>query len=313
MRDGGSPPHSTKKKGKVMKAFNTMSRAVRFGSLMMVAGLGVSGLAHAQDASKGTVTLAYVEWASEVASTNVVRAVLEDMGYDVKMTSLSAAAMWQAVAYGDADGMVAAWLPTTHKNYFEQTKDKVVDLGANLDGTKLGLVVPAYTDIDSIGQLDDKADSYGGEIIGIDPGAGLMGLTEDVIDEYGLEGDVKLRSGSGATMTAALKSAIQNHEDIVVTGWTPHWMFSRWDLKYLDDPKNVYGDAEQIHTIVRQGLEDDMPTVYQFLDNFHWTPEQMGEVMLMNQKEGSDPYENAQKWVDEHPDVVKEWTSDIQS
>ncbi|WP_136067725.1 glycine betaine ABC transporter substrate-binding protein [Modicisalibacter radicis] len=293
-----------------MKTFNAMSRAVRFGSLMMVAGLGVSGVAQAQEESKGTVSLAYVEWSSEVASTNVVRAVLEQMGYDVEMSSLSAAAMWQAVAYGDADGMVAAWLPTTHENYLEQTKDKVVDLGTNLDGTKLGLAVPSYTDIDSIEELGEKADLVNGEIIGIDPGAGLMGLTEDVIDEYGLGGDIKLRSGSGATMTAALQSAIQNEDDIVVTAWTPHWMFSRWDIKYLDDPKNVYGDAEQIHTIVRQGLEEDMPEVYEVLDNFAWTPEQMGEVMLMNQEEGADPYANAQKWVEEHPEVVDEWTGE---
>lgn len=293
-----------------MKTFNAMSRAVRFGSLMMVAGLGMSGVAQAQEESKGTVNLAYVEWSSEVASTNVVRAVLENMGYDVEMSSLSAAAMWQAVAYGDADGMVAAWLPTTHKNYLEQTEDKVVDLGPNLDGTRLGLAVPSYTDIDSIEELGEKADLVDGEIIGIDPGAGLMGLTEDVIDEYGLAGDIKLRSGSGATMTAALQSAIQNENDIVVTAWTPHWMFSRWDLKYLEDPKNVYGDAEQIHTIARQGLQEDMPEVYSLLDNFAWTPEQMGEVMLMNQEEGSDPYANAQKWVEENQDIVNEWKSE---
>ncbi len=288
-----------------MKTINTLSRAVRYGSVLMIAGIGfAAGTAQAQD--KGTVELAYVEWASEVASTNVVRAVLEQMGYEVDMSSLSAAAMWQAVAYGDADAMVAAWLPTTHENYYEQTKEQVVDLGANLEGTKLGLVVPAYTGITSIDQLDDKADAINGEIVGIDPGAGLMGLTEDVIEEYGLD-DIQLQSGSGATMTAALQAAINNQEDIVVTGWTPHWMFARWDLKYLEDPKNVYGGAEEIHTIVRQGLKDEMPEVHALLDNFSWTPEQMGEVMLMNQEEGSDPYENAKQWVEENPDIVSEW------
>lgn len=291
-----------------MKKLNAMSRAVRYGSLIMVAGLGFAGAAQAQEGDKGTVTLAYVEWASEVASTNVVRAVLENMGYDVEMASLSAAAMWQAVASGDADAMVAAWLPTTHASYFERTKDQLVDLGPNLSGTKLGLVVPAYTDISSIEQLDDKAEMIDGEIIGIDPGAGLMGLTEEVLTEYGLEGTIDLQSSSGATMAAALETAIDNEQDIVVTGWTPHWMFARWDLKYLDDPKNVYGGAEQIHTMVREGLKEDMPEVYAFLDNFEWTPDQMGEVMLMNQEEGSDPYANAQQWVEEHPELVAEWT-----
>jgi glycine betaine/proline transport system substrate-binding protein len=284
-----------------------MSQAVRYGALMMAAGISMTaGVAQAQD-SKGTVKLAYVEWASEVASTNVIRAVLEEQGYDVEMNSLGAAVMWQAVGTGDADAMVAAWLPTTHGDYLKQVQDEVEDLGPNLEGTKLGLVVPAYTDIDSIEQLNDHADEFDGKIVGIDPGAGLMAQTEDAIDEYGID-DLQLQSSSGAAMTSSLASAIQNKEDIVVTGWTPHWMFARWDLKYLDDPKKAFGDAEHINTVVHKGFKEEMPQAYAILDNFHWTPDQMGEVMLMNQEEGSDPYENAKKWVDEHPDVVAEWT-----
>jgi len=221
------------------------------------------------------------------------------------MTSLSAAAMWQAIATGDADAIVAAWLPTTHADYLERVGDQVEDLGPNLDGTKLGLVVPAYTDVDSIAGLNDNADTFNGEIIGIDPGAGLMGLTEEVVDTYEL--DLNLRSGSDATMVAALANAINNEEDIVVTSWTPHWMFARWDLKYLEDPENVYGGAEQIHTVVRQGLADDMPEAYAILNAFEWTPEQMGEVMLMNQEEGSDPYENAKQWVEDNQEQVDGW------
>jgi glycine betaine/proline transport system substrate-binding protein len=283
---------------------NKLNTHVRFVSLAMIAGAGLTaGVAQAQD--KGSIHLAYVEWSSEVASTNVVRAVLEQAGYEVDLTSLSAAAMWQAVASGDADAMVAAWLPTTHADYMERVGDQVDDLGVNLNGTKLGLVVPAYSEVNSIPELNDHAEDFNNEIIGIDPGAGLMGLTEEVVETYDLE--LNLRSGSGATMTAALASAINNQEEVVVTGWTPHWKFARWDLKYLEDPENVYGGAEQIHTIAREGLKEDMPEAYAILEAFEWTPEQMGEVMLMNQEEGTEPYENARQWVEENQDVVKEW------
>ena len=283
----------------------TLNHRIRLASLALVAGTGLAAgsLAHAQD--QGTVNLAYVEWSSEVASTNVVAAVLEQAGFEVELTSLSAAAMFQALSTGDADAIVAAWLPTTHADYMERVGDTTEDLGVNLDCTKLGLVVPAYTDVDSIADLNDNADSFNGEIIGIDPGAGLMSLTEEVVDTYDL--GLNLRSGSGATMTAALASAIQNEEDIVVTSWTPHWMFARFDVKYLEDPENVYGGAEQIHTVVRSGLKEEMPEAYAILDAFEWTPDQMGEVMLMNQEDGSDPYENAKKWVEENQDVVEQW------
>ncbi|MGM0694012.1 MAG: glycine betaine ABC transporter substrate-binding protein [Pseudomonadota bacterium] len=281
-----------------------LNHRIRLAGLALATGAALTaGTAQAQD--KGSVHLAYVEWSSEVASTNVVRAVLEQAGYEVEMTSLSAAAMWQSVSTGDADAIVAAWLPTTHADYMERVGDEVEDLGPNLDGTKLGLVVPAYSEAETIADLNDHADAFNGEIIGIDPGAGIMGLTEEVVDTYDL--DLALRSGSGATMTAALESAIENEEEVAVTGWTPHWKFARWDLKYLEDPENVYGGAEQIHTIVRQGLEDDMPEAHAILDAFEWTPEQMGEVMLMNQEDDADPYENAKQWVEENQDLVQEW------
>lgn len=260
----------------------------------------------AQPEEKGRVKLAYVEWSSEVASTNVVRAVLENQGYEVTITPVSAAAMWQAVGSGDADGMVAAWLPTTHGHYLEELKDKVEDLGPNLEGTKIGLVVPEYVAVTSIDQLNANADEFDGKIIGIDPGAGLMSKTEKAMEEYGLD-NFKLISGSGATMTAALQDAINNDQWIVVTGWTPHWKFARWDLRYLDDPKDVYGGEEQIDTIVRKGLEEDMPEVYAILDNFYWTPADMETVMGWNQEEGADPYENAKRWVSENQATVQLW------
>ncbi|HLR30341.1 MAG TPA: glycine betaine ABC transporter substrate-binding protein [Paenalcaligenes sp.] len=267
--------------------------------------LMVGAQAVAEDDSKGTVHLAYVEWSSEVASTNVMRALLEEAGFDVKTSALSAAAMWQAVASGDADATLAAWLPTTHEEYYERLKDDIVDAGVNLDGTKLGLAVPTYVEVDSITELNDSADLFNNEIIGIDPGAGLQGLTEDVVEEYDL--NLRLRDGSDATMTAALANAVNNDEPIVVTAWTPHWKFARWDLKYLDDPEGVYGGAEQIHTIARKGLAEDNPEAYAILERFEWTPDDMEEVMLLNEEPGSDPYENAKKWLADNEDRVKEW------
>jgi glycine betaine/proline transport system substrate-binding protein len=93
---------------------------------------------------------------------------------------------------------------------------------------------------------------------------------------------------------------------VVVTGWTPHWKFAKWDLKYLDDPEGIYGGEEYISTIVRQGLKKDMPKVYDFLDNFYWTPEDMSQVMAWIQ-EGMQPYNAANKWIDENPEKVQSW------
>lgn len=270
----------------------------------IITGCGQGAQQQGQE-TKGQVELGYVQWDSEIASTNVVKKVLEDMGYEVKITAVDASPMWLGVAESNFDGIVAAWLPATHKDYYEQVKDKVEDLGANLKGAKIGLVVPEYVTIDSIDELNSVKDKFQGRITGIEPGAGIMKATEQAIDDYAL--DFQLQSSSSAGMAAALKKAEDNGEWIVVTGWTPHWKFVKWDLKYLEDPKGVYGDEEFIHTIVRKGLKEEKPEVYEILDKFNWSASDMEEVML-DIENGMSPAEAAAKWVDSNQDKVKEWT-----
>jgi glycine betaine/proline transport system substrate-binding protein len=148
------------------------------------------------------------------------------------------------------------------------------------------------------------------EIVGIDPGAGIMKATASAIEEYGLE-DWTVVEGSGAAMTAALKKAYDKEEPIIITGWTPHWKFSTFDLKYLDDPKGVYGGEENIHTIARNGLKEDLPAVYTLLDQFNWTSDDMGSVMV-DINDGTKPEEAAAKWIEENPDKVAEWTEGVE-
>lgn len=254
------------------------------------------------------LNLAYVEWDSEVASSHVIGKVLEDLGYDVELTPLDNAVMWEAVASGEADAMVAAWLPLTHGAQFEEYGDQMEDLGPNLEGAKIGLVVPEYMDVNSIEDLTDEA---GQTITGIEPGAGVVAASERSLDDYeNLEGWEVQTSSSGA-MATALGTAVENEEEIIVTGWNPHWKFSKYDLKYLEDPKGTFGEAETINTMVREGLQEDAPNAYQVLDNFYWEVADMEAVML-DISEGASPEEAAAAWIEENEDKVAEWTEGIE-
>ncbi|WP_212965343.1 glycine betaine ABC transporter substrate-binding protein [Lederbergia ruris] len=146
-------------------------------------------------------------------------------------------------------------------------------------------------------------------IVGTDPGSGLMQATEKALEEYDLS-DWELVSGSGASMTAALKRAYDKEEPIVFTAWSPHWKFIKYDLKFLDDPNLLYGDAEEIHTLARKGLKEDKPEAYTILERFHWDTEDMGEIMVAIE-DGEDPEMAAQAWVDDNKEKVAEWTKDV--
>lgn len=281
---------------------------MRKGLIIVLSVLFALAAAACSQGEKKTIKLAYVAWDSEIASTNVVKHVLEtELGYEVELLQVDAGPMWAGVADGSADAMVAAWLPGTHASYLEQYGDRIEDLGPNLTGTKIGLAVPTYMDIGSIEDLADPdvAATIGGQIVGIEPGAGIMMATERAIEEYGLDG-IQLLESSSSAMGKELIEAYKEQRPIVVTGWTPHWKFAKMELKYLDDPLGVYGGEEAIHTMVRQGLADDKPDAYEFLDRFEWTADDMAAVMV-EIYEGATPEEAAKNWVEANPDKVAAW------
>ncbi|HFI0149407.1 TPA: ABC transporter permease/substrate binding protein [Streptococcus suis] len=256
-----------------------------------------------QTATKEEITLAYVEWDSEVASTNVLAEVLKAEGYEVNLVPLDNAVAWKAVAAGNADASVSAWLPTTHQAQYEQYESQIEDLGANLVGTSLGFAVPSYMNISSIDELTSQAEQT---IIGIEPGAGIMSSAETALTSYTNLNSWTLTSSSTGAMVTSLEQALKNEEDIVVTAWMPHWMFAKYDLVLLEGPQGIFGSSEEIHTIVRQGLKEDQADAYSIIDNFYWEPEDMQSVMLAI-AEGQTPSQAAKEWIELNPDKVEEW------
>ena len=109
-------------------------------------------------------------------------------------------------------------------------------------------------------------------------------------------------------MTSELGRAYAKNEPVVVTGWVPHWMFAKWKLRFLDDPKQVYGAAETVNSVGSKALDSKAPEVAAFLKKFQWaSKDEIGEVMLAIQ-EGEKPEVAAREWVAKHPDRVAAWT-----
>ena len=266
------------------------------------------GQAAASAKAGKTLKIVYVDWDCAVASSNLVKAVLEDrLGYRVELLPVSQETMWASVASGEADAMVAAWLPDTHAEAYAKAKNKVDMLGKLVSGARLGLAVPDYVPLRSIDELDANADKFKGRIVGIDPGAGLMRLAAKALKDYEIT-QLQLVPGSGASMGASLADAIRKHEWIVVTAWSPHWMFSRWPMHYLDDPLGSLGKDESIFKVGREGLKKDHPEAWAFLSNFRFEDApQLQRLMDWNQQRGTDPVQNARRFMRENPHLVDSW------
>lgn len=252
-----------------------------------------------------TITIGFVNWAECIAASNLWKNILEGQGYSVELKQLDVAPLYVGLSEGDIDLFFDAWLPITHGTYWDKYQDDLLDCGIWYESpAKIGIVVPSYVDIDSIEDLNDSSDKFNDQIIGIDPGAGIMKASDSAIESYGLT--LEVVQGSEAAMLTSLKKAYENNEWIAVTGWSPHWMFSDFDLKYLDDPNGDYGEEEEVHLLANAEFAEANPELISILKNFRMDDNQLGSLeKLIN--DGMDPEDAAVQWSEDNQAIIDEW------
>ncbi len=287
---------------KNMRALSVLLVAVVLLTMVLA---GCNGNQDQED--KPVLELGLVPWACANANSHMVKAVLEErFDVEVNLREMDAGLLWQSLATGDIDFMVTAWLPGTHAAYYEELKDDVVVLPSLYEGAAIGLVVPQYVTIDSIEELNAHADQFGGQIVGIDAGAGIMTAATQALTDYDLT--LELLTSSDAAMTAELKAAYEEEEWVVVTGWAPHWKFDTFDLKFLEDPLLSFGGAETINPVTRLGFAEDYPEINAFLEGYFMTPAEFGSLIIAIDEQG-DSTAGAEAWVAANRELVDSWFS----
>lgn len=256
------------------------------------------------DDAKKPVKILYPSWAEGVAMTNLAEYVLDDKGFEVETTLIEPGPLYAALSKGDADLYLDAWLPHTHKDYWERFGNKLDVVGVVFDDASSGLTVPTYVDIDSIEELNANREMFDGKIYGIGSGAGLHGHTIRAIKEYPL--DYEQITSSESSMMAELRRAIATKEPIIITGWKPHYMWDMYDLKLLDDPKDIFL-TDQIQILSRQGFKDDHPEVAHFLSNFKFDSDKLHELMGMVGEDERNPQAGAKKFYEKYRDEIDGW------
>lgn len=274
-------------------------------AVSFTAGCSGTGQPAGDAKGKGTVQIGYVNWAECIAVSNLWKVLLEDQGYQVELTQLDVAPLFVGLSSGDIDVFMDAWLPITHETYWKEYKDNLEDYGIwYQEPAKIGIVVPKYVTLDSIGQLKGEAAKFDAKIIGIDPGAGIMKAAIRANESYGLGFEVV--QGSEPAMMAALDKAYGKKEWVAITGWSPHWKFAKYDLKYLEDPKKEFGEAEEIHILANKNFGTKQPEVAAMLKKFKMSDAQIGSLEgLIN--DGLDPTEAAKKWAADNKEVIDIW------
>lgn len=269
------------------------------------------------------IRLGVLPWAEVTATAQLWSLLLEAEGIPAELVRIDATSpggivqtgevnvidgMYAALAAGDVDVWMGAWLPQSHAPQLAAYPDIEV-LGSWYEGARLTWAVPAGSELASIADLEGRAEELGGEIVGIEPGSGHVRISrEDVLPAYGLDDEYTLSTGSTRVMLAALDRSVALNQPIVVTLWEPHPAYGRYQLRNLDDPLGALGEPEHIDVLAAPGFEDRAPQVASWLQRFELDTDALTSLQLVVEAAPAGAKQRAvADWVAEHRDRVDAW------
>lgn len=265
------------------------------------------------------VTFSDVGWTDITATTATASVVLKALGYAPQTQILSVPVTYASLKNKDVDVFLGNWMPSMAADLKPYLDDKSVEsLGANLEGAKYTLAVPAYVaaaGVKGFADLDAAKAKFGGKLYGIEPGNDGNRLIQDMIDKdaFGLK-DWQLVESSEQGMLSQVARAVRAKEWIVFLGWAPHPMNRNFELAYLAGGDDFFGPdygGATVYTNVRAGLVQACPNLGKFLKNLKFSLAMENEIMGSILDDGMAPEKAAAKYLKANPGAAAPWLAGV--
>ncbi|KAB3534807.1 hypothetical protein F8154_08065 [Alkaliphilus pronyensis] len=214
------------------------------------------------------VKLAHTEYSESILQMEILKELVgRRLGLALEGILVPSMELWRSVAEGMVDATVSPWMPYSCKGFSKKYGAKLEEIGANLKGCRYGFVVPSYVEINSIREIKNNLKKFNSKVYSVQRRTAVGGLVSEVLNQYSLAG-LDVDYSDEETMLEILKKKIEKREWVIITGWQPHWMFGKYDLKFLDDDKMVFGEEEYCTTLVAKGLRNTNPELYSLIKSF---------------------------------------------
>jgi glycine betaine/proline transport system substrate-binding protein len=274
--------------------------------------------AQAEDAACKKVRFADVGWTDIQVTTGTAQVILEALGYEPEVKTLSVPVTYASLKNKDIDVFLGNWMPSMTADVKAYMDDKSVEnIGINLGDAGYGLVVPQYVadaGVKSLADLAANKDKFKGKIYGIEAGNdGNRIITEIIAKPENKLAGYEIVESSEAGMLTEAEKAMKNKEWIIFLGWTPHPVMGAMKIAYLDGMGDSGFGAATVSTNVRAGYATQCPNVGKLLSNLKFNLAMEGAMMAPVLKDSADPKATAKAWLKANPDAIKPWLAGVKA
>jgi glycine betaine/proline transport system substrate-binding protein len=254
-----------------------------------------------------TLRIGYTDFSFDQAVAYTLKGILDQQpNLQVNLYDVADSTMFKLLAEDKLDIVVSGWLPNTHQHYLDKYPDDIKELSMICDSLGLYMAVPNYALLQTIPDLRSVGALLRNTILIPESQNAVYPLGNEVLAIYGLN-TYHLQESSWDNIVSFVDTSLENSTGFAFVAIRPHWIFTRYDLKTIDDTRHAFGTYEQAHIIANNKFETKMPVVAGFLKQVRFTLKDIEQIMDYNQVLGSEPYDNSLKWINSNTYRINKW------
>ncbi len=284
--------------------------------------------------NNGPIKIITNNWTSQIVLSHVVGELFVQKGYQVQYVTSLVDQQWGALAHGAAHVQVEVWQGTMEQA-FERlvNQGQIEDMGAHTASTREDWWYPKYVEASCPGLPDWRALKKCAAIFSADgkgPGIYWSGPWEKPdearIRALGLNFKVQ-EVLSGDELWVVLKKASQSQRPVVLFNWTPNWVESRYEGKFIEFPifqKQCETDpgwgvnpdfnydcgnpkGGWLKKAAWNGLMKSWPCAYKILKKVNLNNGQIASAAALVDVDGLSYQDAAKKWMIENKSTWETW------
>lgn len=306
--------------------------------IAVMAGLCLSGCGMQEN--RGSIAFANAGWDSSRFHNAVAGLIAEEaFGYTGwTETSGSSTVLAEGMKKNEIDVNMEAWTDNLATYDADIESGAYHELGINFDDNIQGFYVPRYViegdaergiepmapglkTVEDLRQYADlfvdEEDPGRGRLYGAIPGWDIDTVMYNKYLYYNLDETYNyFRSGSDASLSAAISAAYEKGDPIVAYYWDPTWLLGKYDMILLEDaPYDPIGfkngetacPSVTVTVTVSNVFYDANPEFCDFLSKYHTSSALTSEALAYMQDTGADYNEAARWFLGEHPELLEQW------
>lgn len=267
------------------------------------------------------VRLSDIGWTDVTATTAVAKELLQALGYEAKVSVLSAPVTFASLKNNDIDVFLGNWMPSQEADirpYLQEAS--IIQLKKNLEGARFTLAVPDYVYDAGVKNLEDLAQfshQFKNTLYGIEPGNDGNRLILNMIRDnaFSLK-DWRLVESNEQGMLVEVKNALAKQDFIVFLAWEPHPMNLSMNIRYLSGGDDYFGQnfgGASVYTVVRRGFLESCPNVAKLLHNLEFSVAMENELMNVVLNNRQNQQTAILEWLKNNRSITEKWLAGVKT